>query len=178
MAATSVVPSRQIEDLLSLLDEMFFGPAWHGPSLRGALRRVTPAQAVWRAQPGRHNIAELALHAAYWKYAVRRRLTGGKRGSFALEGSNWFARDAVTGASCRADLALLHDEHQRLCDAVRQVEAARLLQRVPGGKWTVQQTIRGVAAHDAYHAGQIQLLKRLAPGGLKKGPRSSRGPWT
>ena len=76
--------------LLDLVDEAFDRAAWHGPTLRGALRGVTAKQAAWRPARGRHNIRELALHAAYWKYAVRRRLTGEARGSFSLAGSNWF----------------------------------------------------------------------------------------
>jgi hypothetical protein len=153
--------SPDLAALLSLLDEMFFGPAWHGPSLRGALRGVTPAQAVRRVKPGRHNIAELAVHAAYWKYVVRRRLTGEKRGSFALEGSNWFPREKVTLASWRADIALLLAEHRRLRETVRTIAPRQLGRRIPGGRWTALETIRGAAAHDAYHAGQIQLLKRI-----------------
>jgi hypothetical protein len=154
--------STELRSLLSLLDEMFSGPAWHGPSLRGALRGVTARQAAWRAQPGRHNIAELTVHAAYWKYAVRRRLTGEKRGSFALDGSNWFPRTQVTPPSWRADTALLDSEHRRLLGAVRAFDPRRLGRRIPGGKWTALETVRGAATHDAYHAGQIQLLKRLA----------------
>src|SRR5882762_4291196 len=100
--------SPELASLVSLLDEVFFGPAWHGPSLRGALRGVTPAQAVWRVRPGRHNIAELTVHAAYWKYAVRRRLTGEKRGSFALKGSNWF--DTSASREWKDDLRVLMDE--------------------------------------------------------------------
>jgi hypothetical protein len=45
-----------------------------------------------RPRPGAHNIWEFTLHAAYWKYVVRRRITGEKRGSFVLEGSNFFER--------------------------------------------------------------------------------------
>ena len=153
--------STELSSLRSFLDEIFFGPAWHGPSLRGAVRGVTPAQAVWRATPRRHNIAELAVHAAYWKYAVRRRLTGETRGSFALEGSNWFRRDEATAASWRADVALLVSEHRRLGQAVGAFKAGKLGRRLPGGQWTALATIRGAAMHDAYHAGQIQLIKRL-----------------
>ena len=29
------------------------------------------------------------------------------------------------------------------------------------GKWTAEEMIAGVAAHDLYHAGQIQLVKRF-----------------
>jgi hypothetical protein len=157
--------SIRASDLVSLLDELFWGPAWHGPSLRGALRGVAPAAAVRRPQPGRHNIAELAIHAAYWKYAVRRRLTGAARGSFAPEGSNWFRRDEVTRASWRADIARLVDEHRKLCDAVRRLDLKDLARPVPRSRWTVRDIVRGVAAHDAYHAGQIQLIKRVIASG-------------
>ena len=78
--------------LVSLLDEAFDVRSWHGTNLRGSIRRLEPRQVVWRAASGRHNVWELVVHAAYWKYAVRRRLSGGARGLFALAGSNWFER--------------------------------------------------------------------------------------
>jgi uncharacterized damage-inducible protein DinB len=152
--------SRDLAALLSMLDELFWGPAWHGPSLRGAIRGVTPEQAVRRPGRGRHNIAELTVHAAYWKYAVRRRLSGDTRRSFPLEGSNWFARDRVTTASWRADVALLVNEHRQLCDVVSHLDPRQLTRRIPGSRWTNSEMIRGAAAHDIYHAGQIQLIKR------------------
>jgi len=82
--------------LLDLLDEAFDKKSWHGPNLRSSIRGVTATQAAWRPQPGAHNIWELTLHAAYWKYVVRRRITGEKRGSFVLAGSNFFPRPLAT----------------------------------------------------------------------------------
>ena len=70
--------------LLRILDEAFDQRSWHGTNLRGSIRGLTPDAAAWRPAPGRHNIWELVVHAAYWKYAVRRRLLGEKRGSFPL----------------------------------------------------------------------------------------------
>ena len=49
-------------------------------------------QAAWRPAARRHNIWELVVHAAYWKYSAWRRLTGQPRGSFPFKGSNWFER--------------------------------------------------------------------------------------
>ena len=77
---------------LELIDEAFQKKAWHGPNLRGTIRGLGAAEAAWRPGPGRHSVWELVVHAAYWKYAVRRRVTGEKRGTFALAGSNWFPR--------------------------------------------------------------------------------------
>ena len=78
--------------VLTLIDQAYEMPAWHGPNLKQSIRGVTAKQAAWRPGPGRHNIWEETLHAAYWKYVVRRKLEGGKRGSFSLKGSNFFPR--------------------------------------------------------------------------------------
>ena len=151
---------------LAALDEAFDRNAWHGPNLRGATRRLDARSAAWRPARGRHNAWELVVHAAYWKYAVRRRLTGEKRGAFPLKGSNWFARPAA-GARAdlerawQADLALLGEEHRKLRAVVAALPAARLFALSPGTKHTVSRLVFGAALHDVYHAGQIQVLKRL-----------------
>ena len=142
------------ELLIDGIDEGYLRKAWHGPTLRGALRGVTAPQASWRSEPRRHNIWELTLHCAYWKYAVRRKLTGERRGSFARPGSNWFPLPPPTENAWRADLQLLADEHRALRSAIEGWSVARVERAV--------RLIRGIAYHDVYHAGQIQLLKRMA----------------
>ena len=145
--------------LLDLVDEAFDGAAWHGPTLRGSLRGVTSAQASWRPAPTRHSIRELTVHAAYWKYAVRRRLMGATRGSFPLPGSNWF--ETPPGRSWKDDVRLLNDEHRQLRAAIAAYPAGKLPKAIDAKKQTAAFSIRGIAAHDLYHAGQIQLLKKL-----------------
>ena len=120
------------------------------------------AKASWRPAPGRHNAWEIAVHAAYWKYAAWRRLTGEKRGSFGRAGSNWFASPAAPAeAAWRREVARLGECHRQLRAAVASLADGDLDRRAPGGKETVGRLVRGIAAHDLYHAGQIQLLKRM-----------------
>ena len=153
---------RAIQLLLEVLDHAFDRRAWNGTTLAGSLRGVAADAALWRPARGRHNIWEVTLHTAYWKYAVRRRLTGEKRGRFARSGSNWLPLpDPRDAAAWSRDVRLLKDEHQRLVETVARYPATALGRRLPRSKWTAQELIHGVAAHDLYHAGQIQLLKRL-----------------
>lgn len=148
--------------LLSLLDEAYDKKAWHGPNLRGCIRRVTPEQSTWRPAPARHNIAEIVVHCAYWKYAVRRRLTGEKRGSFPLKGSNWFALPAPFGEpQWQEVIMMLDEEHRALRAAAANVARARLDARFPNSVNTPRKLIQGAAFHDVYHAGQIQTLKAM-----------------
>ena len=130
--------------------------SWHGPNLKGALRGVSAADALWRPQAGAHNIWELAIHAAYWKYVVRRKLTGLARGSFALKGSNWIASPQQPDAKAWKDiLALLENEHRQLREAIVALGNADLSDPKK------RRLLAGVAAHDLYHAGQIRLVRRL-----------------
>jgi len=150
----------QPDFLLELVDRGYNAKSWHGPNLKGSLRRVDLAIAAWRPQRERHNIWEIVLHAAYWKYVARRRLLGEKRGSFPLKGSNWFIRPVdATGAAWKTDVALLDDVHRSLRMAIEGLDSRFLRRRPAGSKVTNLELITGVAYHDVYHAGQIQLLK-------------------
>lgn len=117
-------PHREVQRLLDTLEEAYRGPAWHGPALRQSLGALAPRDAARRPAGARNSIREIALHAAYWKYAVRRRLTGEKRGSFPLKGSNWFRRAGADARAWREELRLLDAEHRALCRAVAALRPA------------------------------------------------------
>jgi hypothetical protein len=155
----------RIDLLLRNLERAFDVRSWHGTNLFGSLRGVTPELASWRPQPARHNIAELAVHAAYWKYRVCRTLADRTPRSFTLRGSNFFLREGVrTPAEWGEDLALLKRWHEELIEVVKSTDPNGL--RTPAGsdRFTRTDLILGAAAHDLYHAGQIQLIKRLQAG--------------
>jgi hypothetical protein len=138
--------------------------SWHGgPTPLGALRGVTAAQAAWRPTPRGKSIWELALHIAYWKYTVRRHLSGAPLPRFPRSPANFPAQpDAANDAAWTRDVALLKAEHVGLVLALRGL-AERRLGEIPvlGKRWTFGELALGIAAHDSYHTGQLQLLKRL-----------------
>jgi hypothetical protein len=122
---------------------------------------------LWRPGAGRHNVWELTIHAAYWKYAVRRRLTGDAAGSFERKPSNWPAiPEPPDLRAWKKDIALLEAEHTTLVKVVSGLRTGDLERRSPKGVWTYAEEIHGIAAHDLYHTGQIQLIKRLMPAGM------------
>jgi hypothetical protein len=138
--------------------------SWHGgPTPAGALRAVTAVEAAWRPTPRRRSIWELTLHIAYWKYTVRRHLESPAGPRFPRSPANFPGLpDRVDEAAWAEDVALLRSEHNRLVAAVSALSGRRLGDVPPGGRrWTYGELVLGIAAHDAYHTGQIQLLKRL-----------------
>lgn len=148
-----------LEVLLANLDAAYDKRGWHGTTLRGALRGLRPDDVYWRPAKARHNIWELTAHAAYWKYAARQKLAGGKRGSFPMKGSNWLPSPSRGDEKAwQAVVALLEAEHRRLREAVVSLDDATL------NDAKKVRLVYGVAAHDVYHTAQIQLIKRLRRG--------------
>jgi hypothetical protein len=152
-------PSIQL--ILTLLDQAYQQPTWHGPNLRGALRGLTPAQALWRPAAGGHCIWEYALHCAYWKFMAVGHLKGDlSRGEFPRKPANF--PSAPENPSIRAwkeDLAFLHQVHLELRQAVSVLNPQDLNRK--SGRRTLAEYVFGAANHDIYHAGQIRLLRRM-----------------
>ena len=142
-----------------LLSEAYGPGAWHGPDLKAALADVTAAQAFARPAAGRHNIAEIAVHHAYTTRAVGAQLSGKEPEPFVLNGEDWFE------LSDEADLAwptiqrLVQSGHDGLTTLVRDIDAGRARSPLPPDERV--KLILGITCHAIYHAGQIQLIKRL-----------------
>jgi len=148
--------------LLGVIDDAYSGKSWQGSNLKGSIRGLSTKEAAWRPGFDRHNIWELVMHAAYWKYSVKRRLLNEKRGSFPFKGSNWFVRPQEwIDAAWKTDLRLLDALHHCLHRAVASLDPSILDKTIPGGKYSYAKIVYGVAAHDVYHTGQINLIKRL-----------------
>lgn len=138
--------------------------AWHGgPTPVGAVRGVTAREAARLPRGAPNSIWALTLHIAYWNSAVRRRITGERHGRFPRSPANWPALPSpASEAAWAADRALLAEEHGRLVEVVAALTPRDLARVTPGGRrYTVGELVTGVAQHDAWHTGQIQLLKRL-----------------
>ncbi len=156
------VAADEIAFLERALHEAWNAQAWHGPTLRGSLRRVSAAEAARRPGARRHSIWALALHCAYWKHRVRCRITGDES-RFERGPSNFPAVPAAaTDRAWKEDLALLDRTHAALLEAVRGLDAAEL--DAPAPRRSRRDQILGIAFHDIYHAGQIRLIRKLAAG--------------
>ena len=67
----------------------------------------------------------------------------------------------VTKKAWKTDIELLADTHRFLREAVASLRPADLARKPAGSNVSTLALVTGIAAHDLYHAGQIQLIKRL-----------------
>lgn len=155
-------PARLIDQLQRAHD----GDPWHGSSVMRILEGVTAEHAAWRPPNGAHSIWELVLHMTGWRNEVADRIRGKPAGD--PEAGDYPAVGDPTAARWKAALDAFHAAHRRLVDVARALPEQQLyratndLRDGAGGTGaTAYELLHGIVQHDAYHAGQIALLKRV-----------------
>ncbi len=141
-----------------LLKEGYGPGAWHGPDLKAALADVTPSVAHWRPAAGRHSIAEVALHHAYYVHNVVSQLSGTPGKAFVLPGEDWFEVADETAFAWSRVIETVEAGQRRLAEVVAAIEGGTSRVPMDGERLDL---IIGITCHAVYHAGQIQLIKRL-----------------
>jgi uncharacterized damage-inducible protein DinB len=140
------------------LSQALNGDAWHGPALRELLDGVTMEEAMQRPIPAAHNIWELVLHITSWANITRRRLTGGQVEPF--EDEDWPHAGPFSEEFWKSACDALNDSQLKLIDVVTGLTDADLARNAPKSQRTVANMLHGVAQHNAYHGGQIAILKK------------------
>ena len=146
--------------LARVVEEGYGAGAWHGPDLKAALTDVSPKLAFWRPAPGRHNIAEIALHHAFFVRSVVSQLSGEAPKPFVVEGEDWFALSESGRLTWPDVLGVVESQQKALAATVANLGTGRL--RPPAGDVKPFDLVLGITCHAIYHAGQIQLIRRLA----------------
>jgi len=149
----------QTESLADLLERTFRGGAWHGPAVAEALAGVDAAAAARRPLAGAHSIWEIVRHLTVWNEVPRRRIDGERLQDLPAE-RDWPAVGDVSEPAWHSALAALEESHAALHARVRGLGDAQLDEPVAGSDPTVRGMLLGVLQHNAYHAGQIALLKK------------------
>lgn len=161
MNVKTATPSELDPTVFARIVDEGYGPgAWHGPDLKAALTDVSPKLAFWRPAPGRHSIAEIALHHAYFVRSVVSQLSGEPPKPFVVEGEDWFELSESGRLTWPKILAVVESQQKALAATVRRLAGSRV--RRPSDDLVPFDVILGITCHAIYHAGQVQLIKRLA----------------
>jgi uncharacterized damage-inducible protein DinB len=141
------------------------GPTWHGAALAENLAGINAEQAASRPLPDAHSVWEIVLHVTGWTTEVARRLEGGEPRPPA-EG-DWPAVGRVSAPAWARAREALGEAHAALAAAVERFPEAGWRDRVGGERDAPLGTgvshaamVAGLLQHDAYHGGQIGLLRK------------------
>ena len=147
-----------------ILQEGYGAEAWHGPEMKTALAEVSSALAFWRPGEDRHNIAEIAMHHAFYVHSVRSRLSEQAPEAFALNGEDWFPLASARALSWSDITSVVDTEQSRLAklvaDMQTQLEATLGVQEVHLEALSFSAEPKGIAA-SMLDPGQTSILREL-----------------
>ena len=149
----------EIQRLVDQLNRAYYREAWHGPTVTEVLEGITSAQAAAHPIGQAHSIWEIVLHITAWKLAVRRRLLG-EIVELSAE-QDWPPVTITSASAWTAALENLKKAHDELVSTVQSLTESQLLEIPAGRKTNKYFQLTGVLQHDAYHAGQIVMLKKM-----------------
>jgi hypothetical protein len=124
-----------------------------------ALDGVSPAMAVQKPSGAAHSIWEYVTHCTAWITMASAALVGKQH--IPSDEENWSTPHDTSDEAWLAVRQRLNDEHKRLLDTLELVDDSILSKSVPGRHYDFYTLLHGIAEHNAYHIGQIMLLKRL-----------------
>lgn len=155
----------RVAEFLEQTDRIVRGDPWFGDPIMRAVEGVTWHQAAAHPVSNAHSIWELVLHMTSWVREVSRRIRVGRWQE--PEDGDWPAVPPPSAENWRKALAALDAAHRELHAALEAFPDGRLDERVGserdpalGTGVSFAQMLHGILQHDAYHLGQIGLLKK------------------
>jgi uncharacterized damage-inducible protein DinB len=139
---------------------------WHGPSTKSLLKGITASQAASHVIPQFHSIWEIVLHMDAWQREVFRRLDSSFIPEIPEEG-DWRTvlevnEDAWQLAISDLDSSL-HELVSTLNSMSKTADENKVLESrgtASGPVITLAATLSGLIQHNAYHSGQIAILRK------------------
>jgi uncharacterized damage-inducible protein DinB len=164
--AASPVSDVAVAAILDQLRHTHDGDPWYGSSRARFLEGISAHDAAHRPLGVAHSMWELVLHMTAWTDEVRKRLAGAEPGT--PEAGDWPAVDEVTESAWEHAKSRLAAAHAALLADAARLSRDDLARRVGsvrdpelGTGVTYAGLLVGLAQHDAYHTGQLALVRRL-----------------
>jgi uncharacterized damage-inducible protein DinB len=147
------------EFVQSAVETSFDEERWYAGLLR-SLSDLTAEQAAWKPAPDRNSIWQIVRHVTRWKEAVLSDWDGKTPDYDQVSAGDWQPASG-DDAAWRAEVSALEQVTRDLAGRWSALGEEDLLAIPPGRKRPPLQLVFDLTSHDAYHAGQIRLLRRL-----------------
>jgi hypothetical protein len=136
---------------------------WHGPSTKSLLLGLTAEEAASYPEPEAHSIWEIVLHMDAWQREVTRRLDSGFVPEIPEEG-DWRPVLEVSESAWEHAVDLLDFSLHELIRKLQTISESSFSEergRATGPSTTLAAMLSGLLQHNAYHSGQIAILRRV-----------------
>ena len=148
--------SQRISKLFS---DLYDGNAWIDVTIVGTLKNVNSRQAYTKAAENLNSIWEIVNHLVSWRETVLKRMNGE---NIDEPKNNFFEPIKDNSEEAWQNTLKRFDESQKMwLQFLSGFENQNLEKYYLQSKYTYYDLVHGILQHDAYHLGQIVLLKKM-----------------
>lgn len=148
---------NEINNTLKQFANLQHGDCWIGCNFKEALHGVDAALACRKADGDSNSIWQLVNHLVYWRTTVVNRLNGSNdKPPFA----DFLLPEILDEEHWRQTLHDFEASYHSLRSTIHHFKAAHLYELSVDGNNTHYELMLGCLQHDAYHMGQVVLLKK------------------
>ncbi len=155
--------SGQTESLriLKLFSDQYHGKPWTEVRLIDILNGISAQMAAEKPISNANNIWQLVQHITAWRENVLRKMNGEK---LQTPSDNYLSRPDDTSEEAWKNLLDKLEQSEKQWEAflINITDEKISEPYLPSnGEFTIYEVIQGLLHHDAYHFGQILMLKKL-----------------
>lgn len=150
--------ANEINRILKLFADLQHGDCWIGNNFKEVLHGVEAADAVENIADKTNNIWQLVAHITYWRSLVVNRLTGSDNPP---PFQDFHLPDSYSEGNWRQALHDFEAAYHLLRNAIHHFKEENLDKPSPKAGQTFYELILGCLQHDAYHLGQMMLLRKF-----------------
>lgn len=145
--------------IAQLFSAAYDGSPWIDVNLVETLQSISPKIAAQKIRPNSNSIWEIVNHLIAWRENVLQRVKGK---IMTTPDHNYFtAIEDLSETAWQQSLQDLATSQENWIDFLRELDETALAKIYPKNNHTYYEHIHGILHHDAYHLGQIVLLKKL-----------------
>ncbi|MDM7923541.1 MAG: DinB family protein [Pyrinomonadaceae bacterium] len=148
--------------LLKQFDRCFNGNGWF-VAVRNAVDGIGVEQAAWKPNDAVNCIWETLSHLTYYNHAYLQRFKGIEFEYDVSDNNETFSTGEYTEQDWQADVARFDAVMTEWRQLIAAADESKFLEPVPTNTTRIwADLLADVNAHNAYHGGQILLLRKLA----------------
>ena len=150
---------KEQEQLNKIFNDLFDGSPWIDVTILHTLDEITAKEAATKPFPQFNSIWEIVNHMIRWRETVLKRIHGENIGS---PEDNYFSfirdRSETAWHKTRQQFRESQNEWVR---SIKKLNRKALAGQQDFSPFSNYELVHGILQHDAYHLGQIRLMKKL-----------------
>lgn len=151
---------KENEKIQKLFNELHNGEPWLDVTLTGMLKGINASRASAKPLENIHSIWEIIVHITFWRINLSRKLTGEKTVR-EDEPKDWDPIKDTSESAWRQTLECFDESIKLLSEILANIPPEKFDDIYTPNNTTYWELLYGTLEHDAYHLGQIVLLRKL-----------------